>query len=196
MQVGTSLLRNIGGDPAAFIPLLKEFIVAGNKNPELCSVIQSIGHGQGHLTRPEFDILYSTLQSGTSEQRYWVVNEIAFFTSHRSRRVRHALIEVLENRTAPAEVRGWAAERLHLHISQETIRSCIRAVEDPSPEVRLWAVCTLGSAASSYGVPHPLYRDVVTNCAGASARGRCCCARVVVRAPRSPGSSTTRSQRP
>jgi hypothetical protein len=99
----------------------------------------------------------------TSEQRYWVVNEIAFFDDyHDRRRVRHALIEVLEDRAAPAEVRGWAAERLSRHISQETVRACIRAVEDPSPEVRLWAVSTLGVAASNYGAPHPLYRDVVT----------------------------------
>jgi hypothetical protein len=162
-ELAARLLRNIGGDTSAFAPLLTEFIAAGDvRNPELCSVIQSMGYGRGRLTRPEFEILHSTLRSGTSEQRYRVVNEIAFFTGYHDRcKVRHALIEVLEDSAAPAEVRGWAAERLHLHTSQETVRACIRAVQDPSPEVRLWAVYTLGCAASGYALPHPLYRDVV-----------------------------------
>src|SRR5262249_37061233 len=51
----------------------------------------------------------------------------------------------------------WAVERLHLHISRVTVTACLRAVEDPDPEVRLWAVCTLGHAASE----QPLYRDEV-----------------------------------
>jgi hypothetical protein len=34
---------------------------------------------------------------------------------------------------------------------------------DPHPEVRLWAVCTLGCAGAHFGfAPHPLYRDIVT----------------------------------
>jgi len=37
----------------------------------------------------------------------------------------------------------------------------MRAVEDPSPEVRIWAVYTLGFAAAPYGVPRAPYRDVV-----------------------------------
>ena len=165
-ELAARLLRNVGGDTSAFVPLLSEFIAAGDaKNPELCSVIGSMNYGRRHLTRPEFEILYSTLRSGTSEQRYWVVNEIAFFTSDRDRRkVRRALIEVLDDLPAPAEVRGWAAERLHMHISQDTVRACVRAAADPNPEVRLWAVYTLGVAGSNYGgVPHPLYRDVVAS---------------------------------
>jgi len=162
-QFAAQLLKITVGDATAFVPLLRELIVAGDiKNPELCSVIQSINHGGGYLARPEFDILQSTLQSGTSEQRYWVVNDIAFFTDLRSRRkVRRALIEILDDRAAPAVARGWAAERLHLHISQETVRACIRAVEDPNPEVRLWAAYSLGCAGAPYGVPHPFYRGVV-----------------------------------
>jgi hypothetical protein len=163
-ELAARLLRDVGGHEAAFVPLLKEFIVAGDaKNPELCSVIQSMNHAWGHLTRPEFEILLSTLRSGTPEQRYWVVNEIAFFTDYRSRhKVRQALIETLDDRVAPDMVRAWAAERLHLHISQETVRACLRAIGDPDPEVRLWAVYTLGVAASQYsGPPHPMYRHVV-----------------------------------
>jgi hypothetical protein len=162
-ELAARLLRNSGVNTSAFVPLLTEFIAAGDaKNPELCSVIQSMRYGRGHLGRSEFEILHSTLRSGTSEQRYWVVDQVGFFTGYHDRcKVRHALIEVLDDPTAPAEVRGWAAERLHQHISQETVRACIRAVADPSPEVRLWAVYTLGCAASKYGVPHPLYRDVV-----------------------------------
>jgi hypothetical protein len=166
-ELAARLLRDAGGDTSAFVPLLTEFIAAGDaKNPELCSVIKSMNYGgrrRGHLGRSEFEILHSTLRSGTSEQRYWVVDQIAFFSDYQDRRkVRHALIEVLEDRAAPAEVRGWAAERLHLHTSRETVNACIRAVEDPSPEVRLWAVYTLGCAASSWSVPHPLYGDIVT----------------------------------
>jgi hypothetical protein len=163
-ELAARLLRDVAGDTSAFVPLLTEFIAAGDvKNPELCSVIRAMNYGRGRLGRSEFEILHSTLRSGTSEQRYWVVDQIAFFTGYQDRcKVRHALIEVLEDRAAPAEVRGWAAERLQRHVSQETVRACVRAVEDPSPEVRLWAVYTLGCAAQGWSVPHPLYGDVVT----------------------------------
>jgi len=133
------LLRDIGGETAAFVPLLVEFIDAGDeKLPGLCEVILSMSYGWGHLARPEFEILHQALRSGTPQQRYWVVNHIACFDR---RQVRPALIEVLEDATAPGYVRGWAAERLHQHIS----------------EVRLWAVYTLGHAAM-----HPVFRDDVT----------------------------------
>ena len=61
-----------------------------------------------------------------------------------SHRVRPALIEVLEDTSAPANVRGWAAERRAMHISQATVQACLRATEDSTPEVRIWSVCTLG----------------------------------------------------
>jgi hypothetical protein len=100
------------------------------------------------VRNPAFD-------SAKRNGRYW--EEIAFFTDCRSRRsVRHALIETLDDRAAPAMVQAWAAERLHLHIFQETVRACLRAVEDPDPEVRLWAVYTLGkTAAASCDGPTP-----------------------------------------
>jgi hypothetical protein len=102
-ELAARLLRDAGGDTSAFVPLLTEFIAAGDvKNPELCSVIQSMNYGGGRLGRSEFETLHSTLRSGSSEQRYWVVNEIAFFTGYHDRRtVRHALIEVLEDPAAP-----------------------------------------------------------------------------------------------
>jgi uncharacterized protein (UPF0147 family) len=149
------LLRDIQGDTAAFIPLLAEFIGAGDdKVPGLRQVILSMDYGWGRLTRPEFEILRGVLRGGTPEQRYWVVEQIAFFDR---RQVRPALVEVLEDATAPAYVRGWAAERLHLHISQATVQACLRAAEDSSPAVRIWAVFTLGHAASL----RPVYRGTV-----------------------------------
>jgi len=143
------LLRDVGGVTLAFVPLLSELISAGDsRNPELCSVIQAMNHGRVHLTRPAFEILHSTLRRGTPEQRYWIVNDLAFFTNDRDRyKVRHALIEVLDDADAPAEARGWAAERLHLHASQETLRACLRVIDDPVPLVRLWATYTLGCVA-------------------------------------------------
>jgi hypothetical protein len=149
------LLRDIGGETAAFVPLLVEFIDAGDEKLRgLCEVILSMSYGWGRLTRPEFEILHQALRSGTPQQRYWVTNHIAFFDR---RQVRPALIEVLDDATAPDYVRGWAAERLHKHISQTTVTACLRAIKDPSPEVRLWAVYTLGHAASM----HPVFRDDV-----------------------------------
>jgi hypothetical protein len=149
------LLRDIGGNTAAFVPLLAEFLEAGDEGlPSLCEIILSIGYGAGRLTRPEFEILHEAMRGGTPEQRYWVVNHIAFFDRHQ---VRPALLEVLADAAAPGYVRAWAAERLHLHISQATVRACVRAIEDPNPEVRLWAVYTLGNAASM----QPGFRDDV-----------------------------------
>jgi len=157
------LLRDVAGDTYAFIPLLTEFISAGDAViPGLRSVIHSMTYGWGRVIRPEFETLHSVLRRGTPNQRYWVVNEMAFFTGYR--RVRRALIHVLDDPEEDEKVRGWAAERLHMHISQETVRACIRAAEDPSPAVRLWAVYTLGVAALGRYAdkPRPLYRDVAT----------------------------------
>ena len=153
------LLRDVGRDTSAFVLLLAEFIAAGDsKIKELCEVIALMSKGSGRLGRAEFEVLHAVLRTGTPEQRYWVVDLIAEFEL---RRVRHALIEVLHDSAAPAYVRGWAAERLHRHISRQTVSECIRASEDPSPEVRLWAAYTLGTAASNYGAPHPVFRDTV-----------------------------------
>lgn len=150
------LLSDVGGDTSAFGPLIAEFISAGDaKLPELCQVIQSMNYGGRRLTPPEFEILHSVLRSGTIEQRYWVVNEISF--CHYGPHVGNALVEVLDDASPPAYVRGWAAERLNRHISQKAVRSCIRATEDHSPEVRLWAVFTLGYAASN----RPVFREAV-----------------------------------
>jgi hypothetical protein len=146
------LLRDVGGDTCAFCPLLAEFIAAGDeKTLELRRVIQAMW---GRLARPEFEILQEVLRGGTDQQRYWVVNEISFCKGHR---VRRALIEVLADTTSPAFVRGWAAERLNMHISQKTVEACLRAIEDASPDVRLWAVFTLGDAASQ----RPVFRAAV-----------------------------------
>jgi len=140
----------VGGDTCAFCPLLTEFIAGGDeKILKLRRVIQAMW---GRLTRAEFDILHAVLRGGTDQQWYWVVNEIAFFKGYG---VRRALIEALADTTSPAFVRGWAAERLHMHISPKTVDACLRAIEDPSPEVRLWAVYTLGYAASE----RPVFRD-------------------------------------
>jgi hypothetical protein len=144
------LLHDVGGDTSAFGSLLREFVAAGDeKILELRRVIQAMW---GRLARPEFEILQEVLRGGTDQQRYWVVNEISFCKGHR---VRRALIEVLDGTTSPALVRGWAAERLQMHISRKTVDVCLRAIEDPSPEVRLWAVYTLGIAASE----RPVFRD-------------------------------------
>ncbi len=146
------LLRDIGGDTSAFVSLLGEFIAAGDeKIHQMRHVIQAMWHGSGRLARPEFEILHATLRDGTDEQRYCVVNEISFSKGHR---VRRALIEVLDDTTSPAFVRGWAAERLQMHISRKTVEACLRAIEDPNPEVRLWAVYTLGYAPSE----RPVFR--------------------------------------
>jgi hypothetical protein len=158
-SLAARMLHDVGGATSAFVPLLSELIAAGDvRNRELCSVIQAMNHGRIHLAGPAFAVLHSTLRNGTPEQRYWVVNEIAFFTSHRDRyKVRHALIEVLDDASAPAEARGWAAERLHLHTSQETLRACLRAIDDPAPLVRLWATYTVGVVAQF----HPVFREPV-----------------------------------
>jgi hypothetical protein len=75
-ELAARLLRDAGGNTSAFVPLLTEFIAAGDtKNPELCSVIRSMNYGGGRLGRCEFEILRATLRSGTSGQRYWVVTK-------------------------------------------------------------------------------------------------------------------------
>ena len=86
------------------MPLLLEFVDAGDeKLSGLCEVILSMSYGWGRLTRPEFEILHRALRSGTPQQRYWVVNHIAFFDR---RQIRPALIEVLEDASAPVYVRA------------------------------------------------------------------------------------------
>lgn len=162
--VAAGLLRDIGADMAPFSPLLQEFIESGDSgNRDLKTVVHSMTYGHGSVTEADLDVLLSVLHTGTALQRYWVVNEIAFFEGPRiCRRVRRALIGVLDEFAQPPEVRAWAAERLHLHISRETVRACLRALEDPEPEVRLWAAYTLGCAAAGWGDrPHPIYAQPV-----------------------------------
>ena len=147
------LLRDVAGNTSAFVPLLAECIAGRDaKLTGLREVIHFMGYGRGHLTRPEFEILQATLLTGTPQQQYWVVNELAFFDR---RQVPRVLIRTLDHTTAPAYVRGWAAERLHLHVSQRAVHACLHAVGDPGAEVRLWAVFTLGQAASVRPVFRP-----------------------------------------
>ena len=149
------MLRAVGRTTSAFVPLLREFIDSGDAElDKLRQVLLSMQLGRGHLTRPEFDCLSAALRTGTPDQQFCVVDQIAFFDSRRARR---ALIDVLKNTAAPEHVRGWAAERLGWHLCARTVRACADAAQDPSPEVRLWAVSTLGTAASW----HPVYRDIV-----------------------------------
>jgi hypothetical protein len=150
------LLRDIGRDTFAFVPLLAEFIAAGDpKVTDLWDTVRWMSHRRHRLTRREFEMLHSVLRTGTPEQRYWVVDQIAFF---RGGRVRRALIEVLDDVTVPAYVRAWAAERLQVaRISQDTVSACLRAIDDSDPEIRLWCVSTLGVAASY----HLSFRDAV-----------------------------------
>src|ERR1035441_6232105 len=133
------LLRDIGRDTFAFVPLLAEFIAAGDpKVTDLWDTVRWMSHRRHRLTRREFEMLHSVLRTGTPEQRYWVVDQIAFF---RGGRVRRALIEVLDDVTVPAYVRAWAAERLQVaRISQDTVSACLRAIDDSDPEIRLWCV--------------------------------------------------------
>jgi HEAT repeat protein len=63
----------------------------------------------------------------------------------------------LNDPSAADDVRGWAAERLFLHPSRETIHATLRAAGDSSPEVRLWAAYTLGTIAEE----RPVYRGLV-----------------------------------
>jgi uncharacterized protein (UPF0147 family) len=139
------MLKDVAGDGAAFVPLLTERVSAGEaKAIELHHVIRSIRLRNEWLTLSEFETLYAILRTGSPEQRYFIVDQIAFF---KGRQVRRTLIEVLEDPNVPDYVRAWAAERLNMHLSRETVAACIRALENRDAEVRLWAVSTLGSAA-------------------------------------------------
>src|SRR5271165_5727741 len=149
------ILHDVGGNTSAFVPLLRELIDSGDAElGKLRQVLISMNHARGHLARPEFNYLSAVLKTGTPDQQFCVVDQIAFFDSRRARR---ALIDELNNTAAPEHVRGWAAERLGRHLCARTVRACADAAQDPSPEVRLWAVSTLGTAASW----HPVYRDIV-----------------------------------
>jgi hypothetical protein len=155
-QLAARLLRDVGSDASAFVPLLVEFIAAGDsKVKDLWYTIRWMGYKRHHLSSREFKILHSVLQTGTPEQRYWVADQIAFFRCGKARR---ALIEVLDDGNVPAYVRAWAAERLQVApITHETVSACLRAIKDPVPEIRLWCVSTLGVAAQY----HPTFRAAV-----------------------------------
>jgi len=145
MRTGAARMLFAAGELSVFCPLLTECIAGGDgRNPDLCWALRMVRKGD-RLTSDEFEILHSVLRNGTAEQRNCVVDRIAFF---RGVKVRRALIEVLEDCTAPGDVRAWAAERLHQHPRGETVRACLAAIEDPEPEVRLWCIYTLGVAVS------------------------------------------------
>ena len=148
------LLQEILGDPAAFVPLLRELAAGGDAHVEdLTDAIVRMWH-TNKLPRPAFEVLRDVMNRGTLEQRFWVVDKIALFEDPR---VRRALLEVLDDSNAPATVRGNAANGLSRQISRETVQACMKAVSDPQAEVRFWAAFALGEAA----VWNPFYRDTV-----------------------------------
>jgi HEAT repeat protein len=81
------------------------------------------------------------LFNGSPIQRKIAVNHLGLCRGGIARR---ALIRTLEDSSAPTDLRGYAAELLHLHEHRETVQACARALRDAMPEVRFWAVYTLG----------------------------------------------------
>ena len=92
----------------------------------------------------ELTIFRKVLRAGTPEEQTDAVDAIAY-SDHP--RVRRALINLLENTTAPLEVRDRAAEMLHLQSGRATAEACVRALKDPTPSIRFWAAYSLGQIA-------------------------------------------------
>src|SRR5205823_2574956 len=60
------------------------------------------------------------------------------------RSVRRSLIGIMNDVSAPLQVRERAVEMSHLQMCNETVEACARLVEDPSPTIRFWAAYALG----------------------------------------------------
>jgi HEAT repeat protein len=69
-------------------------------------------------------------------------------------RVLTALMSVVENTGEDAKVRGFAAESLCFIGSKRAYKPLIRALADPSTEVRFWAAFALGQIRCRAALPH------------------------------------------
>jgi HEAT repeat protein len=77
-----------------------------------------------------------------------------FFEQHIDNRILAALIRVVGNPDEHPGVRGQAAESLARSRSKRACNPLIRALSDPSAEVRFWAAFALGQIRCQAALPH------------------------------------------
>jgi HEAT repeat protein len=70
------------------------------------------------------------------------------------KRVLKALVKVLDNRDEHPAVRGQAAESLSFSFNKRMCKPLMRALADPSAEVRFWVAFALGQIGCRESIPH------------------------------------------
>jgi HEAT repeat protein len=97
--------------------------------------------------------------AGASEQRAAAVYALGFLYDARALA---PLVQVLRDRREDAQLRGHAAEALAYLGHRRAVPALIAALDDPSPEVRLWSVFALGELGDRRAVA-PLERLAATD---------------------------------
>jgi HEAT repeat protein len=97
--------------------------------------------------------------AGASEQRAAAVYALGFLYDSRALA---PLLQVLRDSQEDAQVRGHAAEALAYIGQRRAVPALIAALDDPSPEVRLWSAFALGELGDRRAVA-PLERLAATD---------------------------------
>jgi hypothetical protein len=87
---------------------------------------------QRRINRADVTLFQQIMQTGTPEDQITAIDELAFL---RGRSVRRSLIGIMNDVSAPLQVRERAIEMSHLQMFDETVEACARLVEDPSPTI-------------------------------------------------------------
>jgi hypothetical protein len=96
---------------------------------------------QRHISSADLTLFQQIMQAGTPEDQIAAIDELAFLMG---RSVRRSLIGIMNDVSAPMQVRERAVEMSHMRMCDETVEACARLVEDPSPTIRFWVAYALG----------------------------------------------------
>jgi hypothetical protein len=96
---------------------------------------------QRQISSADLTLLRQIMQAGTPEDQITAIDELAFLSGGS---VRRSLIGIMNDASAPLQVRERAVEMSHLQMCTDTVEACERLVEDPSPTIRFWVAYALG----------------------------------------------------
>lgn len=144
---GCWLLTQLGGEKS--VSTLLE--IAGDQGEEIsvrCEAIKALGIFQ---SKAAIDVLVSIVREDDDES----IRNLAIFVLGLigDERTVGLLINLLNDSSETAGIRGHVAEALASIGSSEAVGPLIAALEDPAVEVRFWAVYALGQLGDKHALP-------------------------------------------
>lgn len=137
-------------DPNAFRPLLEHFFEC---DAETAWYLVRLGNLR--LTASDERKILDIIQHEPDEHKRMAAIDI--LTNHGRPGTHRIVISVLEDRAQPLLVRGRAAESFNMDRGRREVLDALRrALSDPEPSIRFWAVYALGQIAQFRFHLHPM----------------------------------------